>query len=77
MCGSPYSSAHHLRFSEPRAMGKKVSDANTVPLCHDHHMELHAYGKGEKAWWASQGVDPIEWMSEFLANLSEGLKEYG
>ena len=58
-------------------MGKKVSDANTVPLCHDHDMELQAYGKGEKAWWASQGVDPIEWMSEFLANLSEGFKEYG
>ena len=58
-------------------MGKKVSDANTVPLCHDHHMELHAYGKGEKAWWASQGVDPIELMSEFLANLNEGFNEYG
>ena len=57
-------------------MGKKVSDANTVPLCHAHHMELHAYGKGEKAWWASQGVDPIEWMSEFLAKLNEGFKEY-
>jgi hypothetical protein len=33
--------AHHIKFAEPRAMGRKVSDEFTVPLCRDHHYQLH------------------------------------
>ena len=29
--------AHHLKFAQPRALGRKVSDEFTVPLCREHH----------------------------------------
>jgi hypothetical protein len=51
--------AHHLKFAQPRALGRKVSDEYTVPLCRDHHVELHRRGN-ERAWWASVQVSPIE-----------------
>jgi hypothetical protein len=43
-CGRQPSQAHHLRFAQPRALGRKVSDEFTVPLCAVHHHELHARG---------------------------------
>ena len=33
ICERSPSDAHHLRFTQPRAMGRKVSDEFTVPLC--------------------------------------------
>ena len=39
-------------------MGRKVSDRFTVPICRLHHRELHRRGN-ERAWWESQGVDPL------------------
>ncbi|MGY4615471.1 hypothetical protein ACVWZ4_000698 [Bradyrhizobium sp. USDA 4472] len=32
---------HHLKFAQPRTLGRKVSDEFTVPLCRAHHHELH------------------------------------
>jgi hypothetical protein len=57
VCGRNPSDAHHLRFAEPLALGRKVSDEFTVPLCRIHHRELHDRGD-EKAWWATVRVDP-------------------
>src|SRR5450631_1775203 len=51
--------AHHLKFAQPRTLGRKVSDEFTVPLCRDHHRELHRNGN-EMAWWANVQVAPIE-----------------
>jgi hypothetical protein len=51
--------AHHLRFAQPRALGRKVSDEFTVPLCRDHNYELHRHGN-EIAWWANIQITPIE-----------------
>jgi hypothetical protein len=50
--------AHHLKFAEPRALGRKVSDEFTVPLCRPHHQELHLHGN-EAAWWANMHITPI------------------
>lgn len=50
--------AHHLRFAQPRALGRKVSDEFTVPLCRDHHTALHYQGN-ETAWWADAGIAPL------------------
>ena len=52
------SEAHHLRFAQPRALGQKVSDEYTVPVCRLHHRELHGYGD-EASWWAAVSVDPL------------------
>jgi hypothetical protein len=46
-----------LRFAQSRAMGRKVSDEFTVPLCRGHHREVHRCGD-EAAWWGRAGVDP-------------------
>jgi Rad52/22 family double-strand break repair protein len=50
---------HHLRFAQSRALGMKVSDEFTVPLCRDHHRQLHHSGN-ENAWWHDMGIEPIE-----------------
>jgi hypothetical protein len=50
--------AHHLKFAEPRALGRKVSDEFTVPLCREHHHQLHRHGN-EMAWWANLQIAPI------------------
>lgn len=57
-CGRSPCDAHHIKFAEQRAMGRKVSDRFTVPLCRLHHRELHRRGN-ERAWWQSHGVDPL------------------
>jgi hypothetical protein len=58
VCGRTPSDAHHVRFAEQRAMGRKVSDRFTVPLCRLHHRELHRRGN-ERDWWQSQGIEPL------------------
>jgi len=57
ICGRQPADAHHLRFAQSRALGRKVSDEFTVPLCRGHHREVHRYGD-EAAWWRKIGVEP-------------------
>ena len=59
VCGRQPSDPHHLRFSQPRAIGLKVSDEFTVPLCRGHHRELHQVGN-EPAWWEKLNIKPLE-----------------
>jgi ERF superfamily len=58
VCGRTPSEAHHIRFAQPRALGRKVSDEYTVPVCRLHHRELHRYGD-EASWWAAVSIDPL------------------
>ncbi len=57
ICGRKPSDPHHLRFAQNRALGRKVSDEFTVPLCRGHHRELHRHGD-EVRWWGKTGIDP-------------------
>ncbi len=57
ICGRQPADAHHLRFAQNRALGRKVSDEFTVPLCRGHHRELHRCGD-EAEWWKKAGIDP-------------------
>jgi hypothetical protein len=59
VCGRQPSDPHHLRFAQPRAIGLKVSDEFTVPLCRGHHRELHQVGN-EPAWWEKLNIKPLE-----------------
>jgi ERF superfamily len=59
VCGRSPADAHHLRFTQPRAMGRKVSDEFSVPLCRTHHRDNHRFGD-EQAWWGRQAIDPLE-----------------
>jgi hypothetical protein len=57
VCGRRPADAHHLRFVQSPALGLKVSDEFTVPLCRGHHREVHRCGD-ESAWWNRVGIDP-------------------
>jgi ERF superfamily len=58
ICGRRPSDPHHLRFAQSRALGRKVSDEFTVPLCRTHHREVHRCGD-EGLWWQNTGTDPF------------------
>jgi ERF superfamily len=57
VCGRRPADAHHLRFAQSPALGRKVSDEFTVPLCRGHHREVHRCGD-EASWWNKAGIDP-------------------
>jgi hypothetical protein len=59
ICGRRPSDAHHLRFSQPRALGLKVSDEFTIPLCRLHHREVHHSGN-EIRYWSDLEIDVLE-----------------
>lgn len=57
ICRRQPSDPHHLRLAQSRALGRKVSDEFTVPLCRGHHREVHRSGN-EVAWWGKAGINP-------------------
>jgi hypothetical protein len=59
VCGRKPCDPHHVRFAQVRALGRKVSDEFTVPLCRLHHRELHR-SPNESFWWKKFGIDPIK-----------------
>ena len=70
VCGRQPAEAHHLKFSQPSVLGRKVSDAFTVPLCALHHRDLHTTGN-ELAWWERKKIDPLP-VANDLWNISRG-----
>ena len=82
VCGRTPSDPHHLTFMQPRALGHRVSDEFTVPVCRVHHRELHRQGD-EAAWWGKIHIDPLPvalrlWQhtrlnNDELAPTSEGI----
>ena len=59
LCARKPSDAHHLRYVQPRALGRKASDEFAVPLCRTHHRAVHRSGD-EQSWWKASGIDPIK-----------------
>jgi Rad52/22 family double-strand break repair protein len=66
VCGRNPVHAHHLRFAQPKALGRKVSDEFTVPLCNLHHRELHTCSN-EEAWWEEKKLSPLPIAQELWA----------
>ncbi len=73
VCGRKPSDPHHLRFMQPRALGRKVSDEFVAPLCRIHHRAAHRAGD-ERAWWKQVGIDPAKVARKLWrkARLSDG-----
>ena len=72
VCGRRPAQAHHIRFAQPSALGLKVSDEFTVPLCNGHHDSLHQTGD-ERAWWARHGIlDPLKIAGRLWAASRHG-----
>jgi hypothetical protein len=59
VCGRKPSDPHHLGFTQPRTLGRKVSDEFAVPLCRLHHRAAHRAGD-EQVWWKTAGIDPVK-----------------
>ncbi len=72
VCGRHPSDPHHLRFAQPRALGVKVSDEFTVPLCRGHHRQLHQAGN-EVAWWDQLKIDALRVARQFWERTHPGL----
>jgi hypothetical protein len=66
ICGRTPSDAHHIRFAQLRALGRKVSDEFTVPLCRGHHREVHQTGK-ESAFWQHLNIDALQIANQLWA----------
>src|SRR4029079_5244599 len=67
VCGRAPSHAHHIRYAQTRALGLKVSDEFTVPLCSVHHDEIHRTGD-ERSWWVRRQIDPLKAAAELWAS---------
>ena len=59
VCGRKPSDPHHIRYVQPRALGRKASDEFAVPLCRVHHRAVHRAGN-ERAWWKQTSIDPLK-----------------
>jgi hypothetical protein len=81
LCARLPSDAHHVRFAQPKALGRKVSDEFTVPLCRTHHRQVHQTGN-EIAWWNDLEIDRLA-IAQDLWQQSHGRqgipngKQYG
>jgi hypothetical protein len=74
-CARKPSDPHHLRFMQPRTLGRKTSDEFVVPLCRTHHRAAHRAAH-EQAWWKAIGIDPIKiarklWRDSRVAKAQE------
>jgi len=74
VCGRKPSDPHHLRFTQPRALGRKVSDEFVAPLCRIHHRAVHRVSD-ERAWWKQVGTDPVAVARKLwrITRLSQGV----
>jgi hypothetical protein len=73
LCGRSPSDPHHLRFAQPRTMGRKTSDEFVVPLCRAHHSQNHQVGD-EVSWWKQNGIDPLP-VANRLWGISRGVSD--
>jgi hypothetical protein len=71
LCSRKPSDPHHLGFTQPRALGRKVSDEFAVPLCRGHHRAVHR-SRDERAWWRQADIDPIK-VARRLWKATRGL----
>jgi hypothetical protein len=75
ICKRVPSDPHHLKFAQAKALGRKVSDEFTVPLCRTHHQDLHRHGN-EKAWWTNMQIAPLDtakrlWAASQIPNKED------
>jgi len=69
VCGTDHGiEAHHLLkpWRGSRGMSLKAGDENTIPLCHQHHRELHERGNEESFFKEKLGRDDD---GRFMARL--------
>ena len=73
ICERRPSDAHHLRFAQPSALGRRVSDEFTVPLCRSHHRALHRRGN-EPSGGKRMGLIQSESRRNFGRQPASGIR---
>lgn len=71
ICGRQPSDAHHIRYAKLRALGRKVSDEFTVPVCRTHHREIHRHGN-QAIWCDRQRLDPLKAAADLWQQTRTG-----
>jgi hypothetical protein len=61
-CGAMPIEVAHINRASTRGMGQKSSDAFTVSLCLDHHLESH---QGERSFEANHKIDLLAMARSF------------
>lgn len=65
----PCGTAHHM-IDHGRHGQAKESDFLSMPICHQHHMELHA---GVQEWEATFGLQPLHIARTLERAIREGV----
>lgn len=72
VCGKPApSEPHHLKCGTRRGGALKAPDNETLPLCHDHHINgvERAGSRNEVAWFQRRGIEqPLTLATALFAN---------
>lgn len=56
VCRRPAAHAHHV-VDGRHSLGMKAGDDHAVPLCWQHHGDLHNHKKGEHGFWLGYAID--------------------
>jgi|TARA_R100001460_G_scaffold67650_3_gene108074 hypothetical protein len=73
LCMSEPCQAHHITIAELRGMGQRVSDNFTIPLCYQHHHQLHM--TGERSFWQKLGINPKHYSELLFATYNSNKLE--
>jgi hypothetical protein len=73
ICAKRPSDPHHIRYAQPRALGRKVSGEYVAPLCRAHHRAIHRTGD-ERLFWQQAGIDALA-VSRRLWTTTRGVDE--
>jgi hypothetical protein len=75
-CGRQPSDPHHLRFAQPKVLGKKVSDEFTLPLCRGHHRQLFGINAPEIAKGLWEQTHPKSALADSIHTPPRVLKNH-
>ena len=63
VCGAYGVHVHHIRTGV--GMGRRSSDLDTIPLCHEHHQGMTGiHGMGRKAWERHHGITELQLLQK-------------
>lgn len=55
-----------MRFAQPRALGRKVSDEFTVPLCRNAYLLTQGTGMGQDTIDVAHGIVPVSLRNDAI-----------
>ena len=69
-CGRSPCDPHHLKSGTDSGMATKSGDNWVIPVCHEHHMEIHQ--KGERTFFSD--IDSAKALAQKLYEITANSK---